>query len=370
VIVFVHGLYGSKLVESKTKDVVWISFSEGLFGDRRLNLPIPGLERFPSLDVEATETLGKVRLVPLFYSEDGYQPALDFLKTQGELIPFFYDWRKNLDGPSASLRILLSDLTSQNKKVWLVAHSMGGVVAMDALRFNQGKEDWTVLEKLEGVVISAAPSYGSMAAFRNMNSHLQIGPNKRIIDAVAYSSFESIYYLLPRGPADMLLDKGEILKNLVQDPMNWQKNNWAMLALDDQKFTEEEKNSFHKYSEFWLNKSSQFSKRLHEPLQQRPKRLPGLYFFRGYGFPTASKMHLAPDRRAWYWDYDLEKHLPSEKMAVLNDDGDGSVTGESAKMPIAWSELGAQEIVFQQEHGAMMNGEEVHEQIRSLLRKN
>jgi hypothetical protein len=105
------------------------------------------LGNYPDAHAELLATSDKLepvdvlRTVPLkvlgvtVHHFDGYQKALDALETMGfreaagTLIPFAYDWRRDVRQSAEALKERLADGDLAGRSVALVAHSMGGLLA-------------------------------------------------------------------------------------------------------------------------------------------------------------------------------------------------------------------------------------------------
>lgn len=372
VVIFVPGFYGTRLETRNTRKTVWIDFSEAIFRERRIHLPVQGLERFPPLDLVPGEILDEVDVIPLIYAQDAYGSILNFLSEQKhELVPFPYDWRKNLDEESERLRKLILEQRQKGKKVWVIAHSMGGLVTTQALRYSDKVETWEGLEKVEGVLISGTPFHGVSAVFRNMNSSLKIALNPKIVDIFAYSTFESAYYLLPFGKEDQMIQEGTLVEGAIRNPQNWGRG-WGLSTLKEQEaLTTTEIASFVEYAKSWLQKSSEFNQRLHAPLKKRPKGLSSkIQFLKGKGTATVVRGYLTDEFQPVYWEKELRDKVPGADAQRTFGDGDGTVSVESAVPPKAWIDLGAIVQEFDLEHGALINDKKVQPIIQEFLARS
>jgi pimeloyl-ACP methyl ester carboxylesterase len=138
-----------------------------------------------------------------------YGPALAFFSSQGSTQIFSYDWRLPIEQASAALASFLAQLLPGGP-VYLVCHSMGGLVAREAessLRTNPSYGN------LKRIITVATPQYGSFEAVKTLASipswldpyakWLGRCGYKRTYDlAVSYlvhflSCFRTTYQLLP-----------------------------------------------------------------------------------------------------------------------------------------------------------------------------
>lgn len=93
------------------------------------------------------------------YAEDVYNPILQAIKESGwELLPFYYDWRKDPRETSNKLAQFIEDQTDPGEKVNYVGHSMGGMVGKNYL-------DSTQDEKIASFLSVGTPYKGSALAY-------------------------------------------------------------------------------------------------------------------------------------------------------------------------------------------------------------
>lgn len=118
-------------------------------------LLIPGLGA--SWNAKAMLTCGEAdsngwTLMPL--AEQYYQPIIDALTNAGKtVIPFYYDWRDNIQNNSQILSQNLPD-----EKVDIVSHSMGGLIARGAVQNISA-------DKINSLYLVGTPNHGSIIAY-------------------------------------------------------------------------------------------------------------------------------------------------------------------------------------------------------------
>ena len=92
--------------------------------------------------------------------DTSYEPFLTAVLERDDFghVSFPYDWRKSFKANTGALRDLVNKTydTNGNKKVHLVAHSMGGLMVRATL-MEHGTELWP---KLGRIVFIATPHYG------------------------------------------------------------------------------------------------------------------------------------------------------------------------------------------------------------------
>jgi len=130
-----------------------------------------------------------------------YAPFLSALGRREDFswVPFLYDWRKSLYGSADGLRdLIISEYSrSQNQRVSLIAHSMGGLMVRTAL-MKHGDELWP---KINRMVFIGSPHYGSPAIAGYLKDHFW-GFNLlrllgRFLDRKTLWSMRGIVSLLP-----------------------------------------------------------------------------------------------------------------------------------------------------------------------------
>ncbi len=166
-IIFIPGYYGTRLVK-QTKSgqkLVWINASQTLWGDMTLAMPgfgVPG-----AAELAPTTVLDRVSVIPGLYSMNFYGDFIDTLRVhfrntaQVHTLP--YDWRRDYYTAVQLLDEFIKHLQSKGaKRISIVAHSMGGLVASYYLRYgNQrpelARENWQGTKNIEKVVMAATP---------------------------------------------------------------------------------------------------------------------------------------------------------------------------------------------------------------------
>jgi pimeloyl-ACP methyl ester carboxylesterase len=202
-VVFVPGICGSVLVDHG--ETIWpgtpgqVVFQS--YPDRLVQI------LSSSTTIEATDVLRSVPLTLLgltVHHFAGYGQALKVLEQMGysevggSLIPFPYDWRKDIRESAKLLHGRLSQPDLRGRRVAIVAHSMGGLVS----RFALEKLGIPVGLNLQLLALLATPHLGAPVVMQNV---LGLRPEiflsaKQCRDALQNPQFPSAYQLLP-GPA-------------------------------------------------------------------------------------------------------------------------------------------------------------------------
>lgn len=162
--------------------------------------------------IVATDVLRSVPLKLLgltIHHFDAYGTALNALRLMGysepggTLIPFAYDWRRDVRTAARALRDRLSQADLPGRRIGIVAHSMGGLVARYCLE-KLGAPDGVRIELL---ALLATPHIGAPAAVQNV---LGLRPEiflsaAQCREALKNPAFPSAYQLLPRPGVPALL---------------------------------------------------------------------------------------------------------------------------------------------------------------------
>ncbi len=205
VIVVVPGILGSRLVrkEGSKETTVWDLSIGGLpkalaslfSGNMKLGDPI----REPDDGVEAKE-LFSYQWLPGFFGVDDYAPLLSYLRkivpNPLQLVEFPYDWRASNRYAAARLeKVAMDALTTWRKacrsdepKLWLVAHSMGGLVSRYFCEHLGGAQH------TRAIVTFGTPHLGAAKALDALSNGVRLGP----LDLTSLvRSLPSAYELLP-----------------------------------------------------------------------------------------------------------------------------------------------------------------------------
>lgn len=156
-VVVIPGIMGSKLYNGNFND-------DNLIWPNMIKILLPGSDFLDVLklssDGKNPESQGVTILVGGIV--DKYDPLINYLhqngysEDDGTLIIFSYDWRKDIQDSAA----LLKNTLSSYSKINIVAHSMGGLVAMAALN------DPAFLQKVNKLITLGTPYQGAPKAYK------------------------------------------------------------------------------------------------------------------------------------------------------------------------------------------------------------
>ena len=194
--ILVPGYKGSFLADESGKRI-WLTPQAALSsGETTLALPFPGAH--PGHAAGPLHPDGPLtRLSIAGIGETVYLPFLQYASRElPGVIPFSYDWREDVRESAKKLCAAIDALPA--KQVDLVAHSMGGLVALHCLAMGA--------PKVRRVVLAGAPLGGAAAVLKDLARGDSVGRNHALLSAEALFTFASAWQL---APLDTGLDKPE-----------------------------------------------------------------------------------------------------------------------------------------------------------------
>ncbi len=268
-VIIIPGVLGSRLVNSKTSEVVWPSVLRS--GDDHSTLPMtPNLaaNRDDVVPKGIVETVRLARVLPEVYV---YRDLLDALRHFGgyregnwnspvdgddrdTFYVFAYDFRRdnveNAQLLEKSIRALKAKLHRPDLRFNILAHSMGGLIARYAAMYGdadlppdgvQPQPTWAGAADINKIIMLGVPNEGSTDAFATLIDGYSIteGLRRRIpllnkLTAEESITAPAIFQLLPHGKVARFLD--ESLKPLpidLYDPAVWKRYGWSPINDND-----------------------------------------------------------------------------------------------------------------------------------------
>ena len=262
-VIVIPGVLGSRLINSRTGEVVWPSVLRS--DDEHSMLPMtPDLaaNRDDVVPAGIVETVKLARVLPEVYV---YRELLDALRNYGgyregdwnnpsdggdrdTFYVFAYDFRRdNVESAQLlerRLRALKEKLHRPDLRFNILAHSMGGLIARYAAMYGdsdlpadgvQPQPTWAGAADINKIIMLGVPNEGSADAFSTLIDGYSIteGLRRRIPLLNKLTAEESItapalFQLLPHSKAAAFLD--ENLKPLpldLYDPAVWKKYGWS-----------------------------------------------------------------------------------------------------------------------------------------------
>ncbi len=341
-VIFVPGYYGSTLTRETDGKTIWFTGSQSLWGDQTLALDTDGLNIPGATSFQVGEILRSVDFVSSVISKDIYGNIIDGLSTRlaghTEVVPFAYDWRKDIASSAQQLAEQVEVLYAAGaSKVVIVAHSMGGLVASYYLLY--GNQDLTIArlnlsgaKRIHAVVMAGVPFKGTLAVFRNMQFGIEFGLNSKALEGLAVASFPASYQILPNYPQALTTLAGTDVSDWVLNDKRWDEESWSLMNTPDEPDEATRKNRV-RYTSTQLARAKTFHKKLNASSEDLKNNLPFLYFY-GDTEPTlhGALWHEAK-RQLLFPEKNLEEVLPGYDPAKLLRSGDGTVTVEAAQPP-------------------------------------
>lgn len=264
-VIIIPGVFGSRLKDERTGEVVWGRFSNLLTSRFKLALNPLRAEKTDLLDLPIDSTdltanrdhlraydlfdgvAGRAfykRIVSTLVQVAGYRFG-DITNPQpGEdCFAFYYDWRRDvvenaqmLGAAIARVRAAYSAGGAQPPKVDLIAHSLGGLIARyyvkygarDVLGERQPGVDHAGAREVDTVVMIGVPNEGTLDTFESHNKGVRI---VRRLPPEAIFTMPSAYQTLPRVRVGPFIDEsGRTLDIDLYEPANWEKYGWSVFA--------------------------------------------------------------------------------------------------------------------------------------------
>ena len=349
-LIFIPGFYGTRLVQPGDKKVVWLSAWQALFGSKTAARTGFGVAGERAL-VPGT-VLDRIPVIPGIYAKDVYAAFLGTLQAQlgthGSPLRihlFAYDWREDYFSAVKQLARLVSELKHQGApSIAIIAHSLGGLITSYYLRYGsqaptQAVETWEGASQIDKVVLTTVPFKGSMTAFHNMKHGARFGLNTTLIKAQAFATFPSVYELLPTY-APVLLDGGlNPLPYTLYKRDLWQRYGWGFLDRAT-RVSEHIRQKRDALVTAALRTGRQLYERLHAPLKQSPPLSTQMLYVFARSHPTLARAVLLdaqPAPTLLFHRDEFAKHMPQQSYRALFEDGDETVSVQSAQLPSAFT---------------------------------
>ncbi len=396
-VIVIPGIFGSRLVDSESKRIVW-----GLFTGKEmiqnfspkqiqlLALPMAGGESLSELrdTVFPAGVLERVsvRLLGLPIHVNGYKDMIDGLAFAGyhgdasengtdvkyqTCFTFGYDWRRDIVDTAKQLDVFIQEKKKYLQKKYeelygvkdydvkfdIVAHSMGGLITRYYLRY--GGEalpqdgslpavTWKGAKNVRKAIIVGTPNAGYLDAFTELVEGMLFAPGAPKIQPAVLGTFPSLYEMMPPASLGMVVrDKNTDEKVDLYDPELWIQMRWGLAdpkqdkvlgtILPDVKSSEKRREVALDHLRKCLKRANQFTDAMRG--DQAPPQGTTLHLFLGESILTNAVASL---------------NEKTGKLKVIKQlPGDGKVTANSAlfnerpvedprpfmKSPIHWSSV-------------------------------
>lgn len=294
-VIFIHGVLGSRLKDTKTKEDIWPGAISRLFShdysDAAYKITPDTLE--PKLSNAAPYGIFDGAVGQDFYGKivhtlsdvGGYKLTKVGKKVnakQKNYYVFLYDWRQDNVKSASELADFIEqvrlDYDNPKLKVDIVAHSMGGLIARYYIRY--GKQDVVNdndfdkkltmygAERVRRVILLGTPNLGSIRSLSLFITGLDIGVNQIATETLA--SMPSLYQLFPHALNNWIVTRdGKPLERDLYDVHIWRSFKWSIFdpkvrqriseKYDNQKDAEQHLVTFERYFEKNLERARRFA---------------------------------------------------------------------------------------------------------------
>jgi len=383
--IFVPGYYGSTLIDRKSGRLIWGDAKEIFIGRKSLALPIPGMKTPGALDLEAYQLIPDMKVFGGLLKEEAYDKTIALLKSIGteEVFSVAWDWRRE-----PHFGILRIDKTVKQAKekypkaeIILVSHSFGSLISSYYIRYgtldyHEAKvkgENWEGLNHFSHVVLSATPFRGLMEMFHNMHYGIKFGLNHNMQTALAFSSFESSYFLLPSPDKAMILDENNQSHLLdIYDPKKWIENKWGLFS-EDLKLASDTIDARKNFLIKNLESAKIFHKLIDAPFINPPANKKKLMYLSGYGHKTIHTgvwhKHKNKNNIFLFYPKNFKKWKSKMKPDCVYGDGDLTIPDFSLKLPSSMDYLKTQHVHEKLGHLNTLQHPSSQEKIKEFLSK-
>jgi len=383
VAIFIPGYYGTTLQDENSGRFIWGDTKEVLFGRKTLALPIPGIPIPNAIHLKPHSLINDKKILGGLIKEDAYDKSMAFLNNLkiDHIFPLAWDWRKE---PIHGIRAL-DQLTKEvkdrfpDRKLILISHSFGSLIASYYLRFGDLdydenvaiEENWNGLELFDKIVLSACPFRGLMAMFRNMQYGIKFGLNHKMQSALAFSTFESSYYLLPPEGLDTVYDENRKIVSLnLYDPETWTKNKLGLFheSCLTKHENESSLNARYLFMSYHLKRAKKFHQLIDSPILLTPKKKKPILYLHGLGQKTVHHgiWHKKPNTFLYYPKH-FKKWKVKENPSIVYGDGDATVPDFSLILPSFLKDLETKEIIAKKSHLEILQSDESQKIILDFL---
>lgn len=365
-VIFIHGVLGSRLKDSKTKEDVWPGAISRLFShdysDAAYEINPDNLEPVQSNSVPYAIFDGAAgrdfygKIVHTLSNIGGYKLTKIGQKVNPKhknYYVFLYDWRQDNVISAAQLADFIEqiklDYGDPKLKVDIVAHSMGGLIARYYIRY--GKQDVigdNHFDKkltmygascVRRVILLGTPNLGSVRTLNLFINGLDIGVNQIATETLA--TMPSLYQLFPHPLNNWIVkSNSEPLERDLFSVDTWRSFEWSIFdprvkqrileSYENKAQGEQHLATFEKYFEKNLERARRFVWSISIPT---PDNHPRLIVFGGGCTLTPARVvveEVAGDSMVRMYPKEITQPVKGvDYDALLLEPGDGSVTKAS-----------------------------------------
>ena len=253
-VILIPGLLGTRIVDRKNSDEIWIgSVFKLLFSDyRELTLPIDPVTLEPATgDTMAGSITDRAAgrdfygsIIRTLEATAGYRRAEPGTRP-ADGGPFYYifsyDWRQDNVASARRLHAMIEQIRADHDdpdlEVDVIAHSMGGLITRYYLRYGTrdvlDDNDFPVnlegAQRIRRVILLGTPNLGSVNSLHAFIRGYAIGLTRIPTEVVA--TFPSVYQLFPHPINDWIVTaEGKRLDRDVFSTRLWRRFQWSIFA--------------------------------------------------------------------------------------------------------------------------------------------
>lgn len=257
-VIIIPGILGSELVNSETKERVWINLSESKTDG--LSLPISSNLANNRDKIIATRIIERAKISNFLPEVSIYEALIQAMERYGgytkgdwenpdaanggldKYYVFAYDWR--LDNVE-NARTLIRKIEELKQKIGnaelrfnVIAHSMGGLIARYAAMYadedlpsNDTKPvpNWNGAAHFNKIFMFGTPNEGSMATLELLLKGYQVGGfNINVLNRETAITSPAVFQLLPHQNTARFYDENlNLIEVDLYNPETWKKYGWS-----------------------------------------------------------------------------------------------------------------------------------------------
>ncbi|HEY0458182.1 MAG TPA: hypothetical protein VGC97_03455 [Pyrinomonadaceae bacterium] len=260
-VIIIPGILGSELVNSETKERVWVNLSTAKTDG--LSLPIsPRLEQNRD-KIVAANIIERARISNFLPEVSIYEALIQAMERYGgytkgdwenpdagnggldKYYVFAYDWRRdNVE----NARLLIGRIEELKRKIGdadlrfnVIAHSMGGLIARYAAMYGDTDlplmdakpvPNWQGAQHFNKIFMFGTPNEGSMASLELLLKGYRVGGFEvKVLNREAAFTAPAVFQLLPHQRTARFYDENLNLLDLdLYNPETWKKYGWSAYA--------------------------------------------------------------------------------------------------------------------------------------------
>jgi len=217
-LLFIHGIKGGHLRDGSGRR--WVGVKQALGLDRRpLSSPLGWSDgKQDTDDLVPDGPIANVLWVPI------YKPFLQAAaRRHPTFVEFSYDWRREIPESADRLIARLEQLAAEHgRPARVIAHSMGGLVTLHALRRRP--------ELTCGVLFAGTPFGTGIGFARDTHLGAPVGLNKSILGVEAANTWAAHWVFFPHGPDAHLREGTRSLDHDWYDVASWEHHKLGVFA--------------------------------------------------------------------------------------------------------------------------------------------